>query len=83
MPDAVATLGGSEVRETRTEEGPERVDRSRRLQTEGLARAAARGPWGRLPGPPSCSRTAERLDEVCDVDLDAIDVELPRGFGRD
>ena len=33
MPDAVATLGGSEVRETRTEEGPERVDRS----TAGLA----------------------------------------------
>ena len=28
MPDAVATLGGSEVRETRTEEGPERIDRS-------------------------------------------------------
>lgn len=29
------------------------------------------------------SRTAELLEEVCDVDLDAIDVELPRGFGRD
>ena len=29
------------------------------------------------------SRTAELLKGVCDVDLDALDVELPRGFGRD
>ena len=29
------------------------------------------------------SRTAELLEGVCDVDLDALDVELPRGFGRD
>ena len=29
------------------------------------------------------SRTAELLAGVCDVDLDALDVELPRGFGRD
>ena len=25
----------------------------------------------------------EVFEEVCDVDLDALDVELPRGFGRD
>ena len=29
------------------------------------------------------SRTAELLEGVGDVDLDALDVELPRGFGRD
>ena len=29
------------------------------------------------------SRTAELLEGVCDVDLDQLDVELPRGFGRD
>ena len=28
-------------------------------------------------------RTAELLGGVCDVDVDAVDVELPRGFGRD
>jgi hypothetical protein len=26
---------------------------------------------------------AERLQEVCDIDLDVLEVELPRGFGRD
>ena len=36
-----------------------------------------------LPEALAGSRTAELLDEVCDVDLDAVDVELPRGFGRD
>ena len=29
------------------------------------------------------SRTAELLEGVCDVDLEALDVELPQGFGRD
>ena len=29
------------------------------------------------------SRTAGLLTGVCDVNLDALDVELPRGFGRD
>lgn len=36
-----------------------------------------------LPKPLAESRTAELLDEVCDVDLNALDLELPRGFGRD
>ena len=36
-----------------------------------------------LPEALAGSRTAERLDEVCDLDLDALDVDLPRGFGRD
>ena len=37
----------------------------------------------RLPETLAGSRTAELLEEVRDVDLDALDVELPRGFGRD
>ena len=37
---------------------------------------------GESPGP-ALSGTPRLLDEVCDVDLDAIDIELPRGFGRD
>ena len=37
----------------------------------------------RLPESLADSRTAELLEGVCDVDLDALDVELPRGFGRD
>ncbi|MCY4511596.1 MAG: hypothetical protein OXG35_32215, partial [Acidobacteria bacterium] len=60
------------------------------------AEAVGRGP-GRAPDPVSGrvrglarpaarvladSRTAELLG-VCDVDLDALDIELPRGFGRD
>ena len=36
-----------------------------------------------LPESLADSRTAELLDGVLDVDLDAVDVELPRGFGRD
>ena len=36
-----------------------------------------------LPEPQAESRTAELLDGVCDVDLDALDVKLPRGFGCD
>ena len=35
-----------------------------------------------LPESLADSRTAELLEGVCDVDLDALDVELPRGFGR-
>ncbi len=36
-----------------------------------------------LPESLADSRTAELLEGVCDVDLDVLDVELPRGFGRD
>ena len=37
-------------------------------------------PWG---GPAASSPEEVALEGVCDVDLDALDVELPRGFGRD
>ena len=36
-----------------------------------------------LPTALAGSRTAELIDEVCEVNIDALDVELPRGFGRD
>ena len=36
-----------------------------------------------LPDSLANSRTAELLEGICDIDLDALDVELPRGFGRD
>ena len=36
-----------------------------------------------LPAALADSRTAELLDGVLAVDLDAVDVDLPRGFGRD
>ncbi len=35
------------------------------------------------PTPWPTPGTAELLEEICDIDLDALDVELPRGFGRD
>ena len=37
----------------------------------------------RLPESLAESRTAELLEIVTEVDLDVLDVELPRGFGRD
>ncbi|MCY4030091.1 MAG: hypothetical protein OXH75_27750 [Acidobacteria bacterium] len=36
-----------------------------------------------LPESLADSRTAELLEGVCGVDLDALNVQLPRGFGRD
>ena len=36
-----------------------------------------------LPESLADSRTAVLLEGVLDVDLDALDVDLPRGFGRD
>ena len=61
--------------------GPKRwadaVDKLRTLQAEYET-------WrDGLPESLANSRTAELLEGVCDVDLDTLDVELPRGFGRD
>ena len=36
-----------------------------------------------LPEGLADSKTGQLLEGVCEVDLDALDVELPRGFGRD
>jgi len=36
-----------------------------------------------LPWNLNVSALAEKLDAVCAVDLSALDIELPQGFGRD
>ena len=36
-----------------------------------------------LPESLQSSALAEKLEEVCSVDVDSLDVELPLGFGRD
>jgi hypothetical protein len=36
-----------------------------------------------LPESLQSSALAEKLEEVCSVDIDSLDVELPLGFGRD
>ena len=36
-----------------------------------------------LPESLADSRTAQLLENVCDVDLEELDIELPRGFARD
>ena len=36
-----------------------------------------------LPENLQSTALAEKLDEVCSLDLDQLDVDLPRGFGRD
>ncbi len=36
-----------------------------------------------LPEALADSRTAELLEAVCDLDLSELEIELPRGFGRD
>ena len=70
-----------ERRPPRTPPGPKRwaaaLAELRVLQAEYEA-------WrDQLPESLADSRTAELLEGVCDVDLDALDVELSRAFGRD
>ena len=36
-----------------------------------------------LPASLESSATADRLDAVCELDIEQLDIELPRGFGRD
>ena len=53
------------------------VDELQNLQAE-------YGAWrDGLPESLASSRTAELLGGVCDLDLDDLGIELPRGFGRD
>ena len=64
-------------RRTRPQQWADAVDKLRTLQAEYEA-------WrDGLPESLAESRTAELLEGVCDVYLDALDVDLPRGFGRD
>ena len=71
------TVVASGRRRTRLRRWADAVEELRTLQAEYEA-------WrDGLPKSLAESRTAELLDGVCDLDVDALDVELPRGFGRD
>ena len=73
----VAVARTPKDRRLRPKRWTDAVDQLRTLQAEYQA-------WrDGLPESLADSRTAELLEGVCDVDLDALDVELPRGFGRD
>ena len=73
----VAVAKTPKDRRPRPKRWADAVDQLRTLQAEYEA-------WrDGLPESLADSRTAELLDGVCDVDLGALDVELPRGFGRD
>ena len=74
--DPVRTVVRPKDRRPRPKRWADAVDQLRTLQAEYEA-------WrDQLPESLADSRTAEFLEGVCDVDLDALDVELPRGFGR-
>ena len=69
-----------------------RTPRNRRLRPERWADAleelrnlqAEYEEWrAGLPESLADSRTAQLLENVCDVDLEELDIELPRGFARD
>jgi hypothetical protein len=64
-------------RRSRPQRGTEAVETLRELQAEYQD-------WlDNLPESLQSSALAEKLEEVCGVDIDALDVELPLGFGRD
>ena len=75
--EPVRTFQRPKDRRPRPKRRADAVDQLRTLQAEYEA-------WrDQLPESLADSRTAELLEGVCDIDLDALDVELPRGFGRD
>ena len=75
---------GVPVQEPRPPRTPPRPRRWAAALAELRALQAEYEAWrDQLPESLADSRTAELLEGVCDVDLDALDVELPRGFGRD
>jgi hypothetical protein len=64
-------------RRSRPQRWAEAVETLRQLQAEYQA-------WfDNLPEALQDSPVAEKLEAICDLDLDQLDVELPRGFGRD
>ena len=75
--EPVRTFQRPKDRRARPKRWADALDQLRTLQAEYEA-------WrDQLPESLADSRTAALLEGVCDVDLDALDVELPRGFGRD
>lgn len=64
-------------RRSRPEQWREAVDTLTRLQAEYQA-------WlDRLPPSLADTPTAAALEAVCDLDLSALEVDPPKGFGRD
>jgi hypothetical protein len=64
-------------RRSRPQRWAEAVETLRQLQAEYQT-------WlENLPESLQDSALAEKLQAVCDVDLEELDLELPRGFGRD
>jgi len=62
---------------SRVQRWQEAVETLRELQTEYQE-------WfDNLPESLQDSTLAEKLQGVCDLDIDELDVDLPRGFGRD
>ena len=80
--EPVRTVAGARTppkdRRPRPKQWTDAVAVLRRLQggVRGVARRTCPSPWA-TPGPPSSSRASATSD------LDALDVKLPRGFGRD
>lgn len=75
--EPVRTYQKPEDRRTRPRRWKDAVETLRALQSEYQA-------WrDNLPESLADSRTAELLEAVCELDLDELDLELPRGFGRD
>lgn len=64
-------------RRSRPQRWTEAVETLRALQSEYQE-------WfDNLPESLHDSTLAEKLQEVCELDLESLDIELPRGFGRD
>src|SRR5262249_44529588 len=64
-------------RRTRPERWAEAVETLRELQE-------AYQEWlDHLPESLQGSALAEKLEDICALDIEALDIDLPRGFGRD
>ena len=75
--EPVRTVVRPKDRRPRPKRWADAVDQLRTLQAEYEA-------WrDQLPESLADSRPAELLEGVCELDLDTLDVELTRGFGRD
>ena len=75
--EPVRTFQRPKDRRARPKRWADAVDQLRTLQAEYEA-------WrDQLPESLADSSAALDVEGVCDVDLDTLDVELPRGFGQD
>lgn len=76
--------GASPIRYRRPKDRRSRPQRWRDAVETLVALQAEYQDWlDALPEGLEDSVTAERLREICELDLESLDVELPRGYGRD